>query len=168
MVNSPPKKHDFEFRHHLIQQAIYEMILPPTRALMHRKLARKLIDEFGSREASRILYHYRKSKDLEAVIHWSVIAGRQALKLSDYDSTISILQAAEEIGQEIEVPLVTMVEIIQLLGDAYSACHEREKILAYAKKYAEVAQQMNMSGWQETTSKWLRAARMGTSEFSRS
>lgn len=165
MVNSPPKKHDFEFRHHLIQQAIYEMILAPSRTLMHRKLARKLIDELGQRGASRILYHYRRSKDLEAVIHWSVIAGRQALKLSDYESAISILRAAEEIAQEIEVPLVTLVEIIQLIGDAYSGCHEREMILHYAKKYAEVAQQMNISGWQETTGRWMRAARMGTSEI---
>lgn len=165
MVNSPPKKHDFEFRHHLIQQAIYEMILPPARALMHRKAARKLIDELGQRGASRILYHYRRSKDLEAVIHWSVIAGRQALKLSDYESAISILLAAEEIAQEIEVPLVTMVEIIQYLGDAYSGSQEREKILLYAKKYAETAQQMNLTGWQETTSRWMRAARMGTSEI---
>lgn len=165
MVNSPPKKHDFEFRHHLFQQAIYERILPPARALMHRKLARKLIDEIGKRGASRILYHYRRSKDFEAVIHWSVIAGRQALKLSDYESAISILQAAEDIALEIEVPLVTLVEIIQYLGDAYSGSRERSKILHYAKRYAEVAQQMNISGWQETTGRWMRAARMGTSEI---
>lgn len=168
MVNAPPKKHEFEFRHHLIQQAIYEMILPPARILMHRKLARKLIDELGDRGASRILYHYRKSKDLEAVVRWSVIAGKQALAMSDFESAVSIGQKAEEIGQEIEVPLVTMVEIIHLLGEAYAALHDREEIFLYAKRYSELAQQMDIRGWQETTNQWMRTARIGTSEFTQS
>ncbi|HWR65980.1 MAG TPA: hypothetical protein VN364_07655 [Bellilinea sp.] len=165
-VNAPPKKHEFEFSHHLIQQAVYEMILPPARALMHRKIARKLIEISGENVASRILYHYRNSKDLEAVVRWAVIAGKQAMELSDYASAASILQEAEETGQAIQIPAVNMLEILHLLGDAFSAIHEREKIYQYAKRYAEMAQEMNIAGWQETSSRWMRIAKLATGELS--
>lgn len=165
MVNAPPKKHEFEFRHHLIQQGIYEMILPPARSLMHRKLARKLIDELGDKGASRILYHYKKSRDLEAVVRWSIIAGKQAFAIDDFHSAVSIGLKAEEIGRDIEVPQVIMVEIIHLLGEAYAALHDRENIFMYAKRYSEMAQQMEIRDWQETTNHWMRTAKVDTSEF---
>lgn len=165
-VNAPPKKHEFEFSHHLIQQAVYEMILPPARTLMHRKIARKLIENSGEKAASRILYHYRNSKDQEAVVRWAVIAGKQAMALSDFSSAASILLEAEETGQAIQIPAVNMLEILHLLGDAFSAIHEREKIYQYAKRYAEMAQEMNVSGWQETSSRWMRIAKLATGELS--
>lgn len=166
-VNAPPKKHEFEFSHVLIQQAIYEMIMPPARTLMHRKLARKLIEDQGERAASRILYHYRKSKDLEAVIRWSLIAGKQALQLSDFQTAATILLNAEQIGMEIEVPTVTMAEIIHSLGDTFAGSREKEKIFLYARRYSEIAQQMNLPGWQEESAQWMRVAKTGTSELSR-
>jgi len=166
-VNAPPKKHDFEFSHVLIQQAIYEMIMPPARTIMHRKLARKLIEDQGERAAPRILYHYRKSKDLEAVIRWSLIAGKQALQLSDLQAAANILQNAEQIGLEIEVPTVTMVEIVHSLGETFARTREKEKIFHYARRYSEIAQQMNLPGWQEESAQWMRIAKAGTSELSR-
>lgn len=166
VVNQPPKKHQFEFTHNLIQQAVYEMILPPARALMHRKIARKLIEERGQKAASRILYHYQKSGDQEASIHWAVIAARQAIELSDYASAAAMLQDAEANGNKIQIPLVSMVEIVQMLGETYTAIHERDKIYEYAKRYAEMAQFMNINGWQETSSRWLRIARLSTGELS--
>lgn len=165
-VNAPPKKHEFEFRHHLIQQAVYEMILPPARTLMHRKIARQLVENSGEKAASRILFHYRNSKDLEAVVRWAVVAGKQAMALSDYASAASILQEAEETGQAIQIPAVNMLEILHLLGDAFSAIHEREKIYQYAKRYAEIAQEMNVAGWQETSARWMRIAKLATGELS--
>ena len=165
-INAPPKKHEFEFSHHLIQQAVYEMILPPARALMHRKMARKLIEEAGEKAASRILYHYRNSTDYEACVRWAVIAARQAIGLSDYATAAAMLQEAEEIGTKIQIPTVSMFEIVQLLGETYSAIHEREKIYTYAKRYAEMAQQMNVSGWQEISARWMRIARLATGELS--
>ncbi len=164
-VNAPPKKHEFEFSHHLIQQAVYEMILPPARALLHRKMARKLIEERGERAASRILYHYRNSSDFEAFVRWAVIAARQAIGLSDYATAAAVLQEAEEIGAKIQIPAVSMLEIIHLLGESYTFIHDREKIYAYAKIYAEMAQQMNVSGWQETSARWMRIARLATGEL---
>ena len=166
IINEPPKKHEFEFSHHLIQQAVYEMILPPARTMMHRKIARSLIESAGEKAASRILYHYRNSKDAEAVVRWAVIAAKQAMALSDYASAASMLQEAEETGQAIQIPAVTMLEILRMLGEAFSATHEREKIYQYAKRYAEMAQQMNVPGWQETSARWMRIARLATGELS--
>jgi len=166
-VNAPPKKHEFEFSHVLIQQAIYEMIMPPARTLMHRKLARKLIEDQGERAAPRILYHYRKSKDLEAVIRWSLIAGKQALHLSDFQTAANILQNAEQIGLEIEVPTTTMAEIIHSLGETFAGSREKERIFHYARRYSEIAQQINLSGWQEESARWMRIAKAGTTELTR-
>ncbi len=166
IINAPPKKHEFEFSHHLIQQAVYEMIMPPVRTLMHRKMARQLIETVGEKAASRILYHYRNSKDLEAVVRWAVIAAKQAMALSDFASAATMLQEAEETGIAIQIPSVNMLEIVRLLGDSFAATHEREKIYQYAKRYAEMAQQMNVTGWQETSSRWMRIAKLATGELS--
>jgi len=132
---------------------------------MHRKMARKLIEERGERAASRILYHYRNSNDHEAFVRWAVIAARQAIGLSDYATAAAVLQEAEEIGAKIQIPAVSMLEIVHLLGESYTFIHEREKIYIYAKLYAEMAQQMNISGWQETSARWMRMAKLATGEL---
>jgi DNA-binding SARP family transcriptional activator len=165
-VNSPPKKHEFEFTHDLIHQAVYEMILPPMRTLLHRKLARKLIEDSGEKAASRILFHYSNSNDLEASVKWAVIAARHAIQLSDYSSAAAMLQDAEENGYDIQIPAISMLEIVQMLGETFSALHDREKIYQYAKQYAEMAQHMNINGWQEISARWLRMAKLGTGELS--
>jgi len=165
-VNTPPKKHQFEFSHHLVHQAIYEMILPPVRALIHRKLARNLIEERGEKAASRILFHYRNSGDLEASVRWAVIAARQAMAMSDFASAATILQDAEQTGKQLQIPSISLLEIVQMLGETYAAIHEREKIYEYTKRYSEMAQLMNVSGWQETSARWMRIARLSTGELS--
>ncbi|WP_281356394.1 helix-turn-helix transcriptional regulator [Acrocarpospora macrocephala] len=69
----------YEFRHALLQEAVYDDLLPGERTRLHLAFAGLLTERGGS--AAELAHHYSAAHDLRGAVVASVEAGRRAIEL---------------------------------------------------------------------------------------
>ncbi|GIH24035.1 LuxR family transcriptional regulator [Acrocarpospora phusangensis] len=69
----------YEFRHALLQEAVYDDLLPGERTRLHLTFAGLLTERGGS--AAELAHHYSAAHDLRGALTASVEAGRRAIEL---------------------------------------------------------------------------------------
>lgn len=94
---------EYLFKHALIQQAVYESLLPDTRKEMHLKVAASIEKVFLERiqEFYGVLaYHYSQSEAMERAENFLILAGERALRSSASSEAIHFYKEALTIYQE--------------------------------------------------------------------
>lgn len=83
----PPERHEYIFKHALIQEAIYDSLLSPQRAALHQRVAESLEEEYPDRlrEWSDVLaHHYSKTTLHQKAARYLVFSGERHLQASSF------------------------------------------------------------------------------------
>lgn len=96
----------YAFRHALTQQAVYTDLLGRERRALHRQIAEKLEELYGSAGDSipgELVYHYYKGEGWSKVVEYGQSAGDRALAMYSPRAAIAYyswaIQALERLGQ---------------------------------------------------------------------
>jgi hypothetical protein len=74
----------YVFRHHLVQQYLYQATDAPQRAYLHEDVAKALVTLYGDQDEEiwgPLAIHYRSAGDADLALHYSVLAGDRASRL---------------------------------------------------------------------------------------
>ncbi|MBP2705734.1 AAA family ATPase [Microbispora sp. RL4-1S] len=89
----------YVFRHALLQEAVYDDLLPGERTRLHATFARLLAERGGS--AAELAHHYLASHDLAHALATSVEAGRSAARLGAPAEAHRHLEQALELWERV-------------------------------------------------------------------
>jgi class 3 adenylate cyclase/tetratricopeptide (TPR) repeat protein len=81
----PPERHEYIFKHALIQEAIYDSLLSAQRAALHQRVAETLEEEYPDRlrEWSDVLaHHYSRTTQHQKAARYLVFSGERHLQAS--------------------------------------------------------------------------------------
>jgi predicted ATPase len=83
-VQGLPPGANYRFKHALIQDTAYENLLKSRRQVLHRRVAKALLDPTlsGAAEPELLAYHFTQAGQIEAAVEWWGKAGQQSLERS--------------------------------------------------------------------------------------
>jgi DNA-binding NarL/FixJ family response regulator len=129
MVATDAPEHDgYAFRHALVQEAVYEDLLPGERRALHRAFATAL-EVMGERrdDAARwveLAHHWRSAKDLERGFGASIQAGDRSTAALAFAQAISEYEHALEMWDVVpDAERIATIDRIELLSRAAQARH---------------------------------------------
>ena len=84
LVQGLPPGADYRFKHALIQDTAYENLLKSRRQVLHRRVAKALLDHTlsGAAEPELLAHHFTQAGQIEAAVEWWGKAGQQSLERS--------------------------------------------------------------------------------------
>jgi class 3 adenylate cyclase/predicted ATPase len=84
LVQGLPPGANYRFKHALIQDTAYENLLKSRRQVLHRRVAKALLDPTlsGAAEPELLAYHFTQAGQIEAAVEWWGKAGQQSLERS--------------------------------------------------------------------------------------
>jgi uncharacterized protein YidB (DUF937 family) len=88
---------EYAFRHALLRQAAYEMLLPAEKRLGHR-LAGQYLEQSGERDGIVLADHFERAGEKERAIHWLAVAAQQAMNADDVVEVIARIERAVRLG----------------------------------------------------------------------
>jgi len=94
-----PGEEEYAFRHALVREAAYGMLVGEDRVLGHR-LAAAWLEESGERDAVTLAEHFDRGQAPERAIAWYARAAEQALEGNDLDAAIRRSERAIALGAE--------------------------------------------------------------------
>jgi tRNA A-37 threonylcarbamoyl transferase component Bud32/tetratricopeptide (TPR) repeat protein len=109
-----PGEEEYTFRHALVREAAYAMLVGEDRVLGHR-LAAAWLEEAGERDALTLAEHFDRGQAPEGAVVWYQRAAEQALEGNDLDAAIARGQRA--IGLGAEGP--ALASLLQIQAEAY-------------------------------------------------
>ncbi len=143
---------EYAFRHVLIQEAAYELILLKVRAALHRKIGETLeelhadrIEEF----APLLAYHFYGAGD-ERSLKFDVIAGEKAARLYANAEAAVHFRRALEVAKRTNADLSQIAHlytqlgsVLELSGKYQQALSNYEKMLTFATERHERAMELS-------------------------
>ena len=109
-----PGEEEYVFRHALVREAAYEMLVGEDRVLGHR-LAAAWLEESGERDALTLAEHFDRGQAPERAVAWYLPAAGQALEGNDLDAAIARSRRAVTLGAE----GMTLAGLLQLQAEAH-------------------------------------------------
>jgi class 3 adenylate cyclase/tetratricopeptide (TPR) repeat protein len=103
LVEGLPPGAEYRFKHALIQDAAYQILLKSRRQALHRRAAETLRDQFPDRATTQpeaLAHHFTEAGLTEAAIDWWGKAGDQALRRSAFQEAIVHLGKAIEMADK--------------------------------------------------------------------
>jgi tRNA A-37 threonylcarbamoyl transferase component Bud32/tetratricopeptide (TPR) repeat protein len=94
-----PGEEEYDFRHALVREAAYAMMVGEDRVLGHR-LAGAWLEEAGERDALTLAEHFDRGQAPERAVSWYQRAAEQALEGNDLDGALSRCTRAIALGAE--------------------------------------------------------------------
>jgi tetratricopeptide (TPR) repeat protein len=94
-----PGEEEYSFRHALVREAAYAMMVGEDRVLGHR-LAAAWLEESGERDALTLAEHFDRGQAPERAVVWYQRAAEQALEGNDLDAAIRRSERAVALGAE--------------------------------------------------------------------
>jgi len=94
-----PGDEEYVFRHSLVRDAAYAMLVGEDRVLGHR-LAAAWLEEAGERDASTLAEHFDRGQAPDRAITWYLRAAEQALEGNDLDTAIARSDRVIALGAE--------------------------------------------------------------------
>jgi predicted ATPase len=131
-----PPQATYQFRHALVQDAAYGMLLKGRRQQLHASIGVALAEKSPSLERSQpeiLAHHYTEAGLLEKAIEYWFKAGRLASARSAYLEAIELLRRGLELIESSKLLQSREVDFQLALGPAFIAAR------GYASKNAEVA-----------------------------
>jgi eukaryotic-like serine/threonine-protein kinase len=109
-----PGEDEYTFRHALVREAAYAMMVGEDRVLGHR-LAASWLEEAGERDALTLAEHFDRGQAAERAVVWYQRAAEQALEGNDLDAAIARCERAVGLGAE----GASLASIRQVQAEAY-------------------------------------------------
>jgi tetratricopeptide (TPR) repeat protein len=94
-----PGEDEYTFRHALVREAAYEMLVGEDRVLGHR-LAAAWLEEAGERDALTLAEHFDRGQAADRAVSWYRQAAAQALEGNDLDAAIARCDRAVSLGAD--------------------------------------------------------------------
>ncbi len=93
----------YAFRHALLQEAIYDDLLPGERTRLHSAFARTLEDCCGSdtSHAAELAYHWQAANNLPCALAWTVKAGTAAEAAFAFPEAVAHYERAVELWDQV-------------------------------------------------------------------
>lgn len=113
----------YQFRHALLRDAAYELLLRKTRSELHAQVADMLISQFGARVAAQpeqVAMHLSEAEDYLSAMHYWLQAGLHAQSRAALDEACSHFEAGLRLADKIdpeEHPAEMELEILSHLLD---------------------------------------------------
>jgi eukaryotic-like serine/threonine-protein kinase len=109
-----PGEEEYVFRHGLVREAAYEMLVGEDRVFGHR-LAAAWLEEAGERDALTLAEHFDRGQAPERAVAWYQRAAEQALEGNDLDSALARSRRAVTLGAE--GPM--LADLLQIQAEAH-------------------------------------------------
>jgi tRNA A-37 threonylcarbamoyl transferase component Bud32/tetratricopeptide (TPR) repeat protein len=124
-----PGEDEYSFRHALVREAAYAMMVGEDRVLGHR-LAAAWLEEAGERDALTLAEHFDRGQAPERAVVWYQRAAEQALEGNDLDAAITRGERAIGLGAEGEA----LASLLQVQAEAYKWRGANAEAAAAARK----------------------------------
>jgi DNA-binding CsgD family transcriptional regulator/tetratricopeptide (TPR) repeat protein len=122
-----PDEHGYQFRHALIQEAVYDDLLPGERTRLHARYATKLSDADGSAKPGRaaaVARHWYAAWDVERAFLAAWLAAGEAEKATAHAERLGLLERVLELWDRVKDPAEQLgVSHVQLLERAIKAAN---------------------------------------------
>ena len=109
-----PGEDEYSFRHALVREAAYAMLVGEDRVLGHR-LAASWLEEAGERDALTLAEHFDRGQAADRAVVWYQRAAEQALEGNDLDAAIARCERAIGLGAE----GAALAAILEVEAEAY-------------------------------------------------
>jgi DNA-binding SARP family transcriptional activator len=111
---------DFQFQHDVARQAVYEDIAPWRQQLLHRRAAEALVKLSTAKDAglfATIAHHFEISGDVIQAIDYYRLAATSAQQLYAHQETVSLLQKALQLSDDLPKAVAILPELQEDLAD---------------------------------------------------
>lgn len=143
---------EFAFRHALLRDVAYDMVLLRDRPRLHEFAASWLAATAGERAsewASQIADHFRRSDDPARAASWYLMAGRRALDVYANEQARSLLERASDVSpadnQEQRIAaLLLLDEVYDRLGDREAQRTVLDRAEEAARKTGRLGDQVDV------------------------
>jgi tetratricopeptide (TPR) repeat protein/tRNA A-37 threonylcarbamoyl transferase component Bud32 len=129
-----PGEEEYTFRHALVREAAYAMMVGEDRVLGHR-LAGAWLEEAGERDALTLAEHFDRGQAADRAVGWYRRAAEQALEGNDLEAATRRSERAVELGadgQELVEALLVLAEACKWRGANAEAAAAARKAMAAA------------------------------------
>jgi len=150
-----PGRHDYEFNHQMVQEAVYAKLTKTRRKAIHRKVAQALETAYGEEAATSLVYHYQQAGEFESALQWGVQAGQKALALSAYQDAIGFFRQAEELLAKAKALPAVEMDLLAGLARAYEPSRQAGEMVSAAKRLMGLAQRYGQIEAQIEAGLWL-------------
>ncbi|MEM7330800.1 MAG: AAA family ATPase [Chloroflexota bacterium] len=124
IVPSKKESGTFEFKHHLIQEAIYSVLTFTQRRQLHKAVA-QWFEQYVANSTHKfyetLAFHWEKAEEIDKGIHYLKLAGENAWRQFAHKEVIRIFSRAIAIttGEEIHISNIDRAKMFILIGRAY-------------------------------------------------
>jgi tetratricopeptide (TPR) repeat protein len=129
-----PGEEEYTFRHALVREAAYAMLVGEDRVLGHR-LAASWLEEAGERDALTLAEHFDRGQAADRAVSWYKRAAEQALEGNDLDAAIARCERAIGLGAE----GAALAAVLQVQAEAYKWRGANAEAAAAARKAMSAA-----------------------------
>jgi tRNA A-37 threonylcarbamoyl transferase component Bud32/tetratricopeptide (TPR) repeat protein len=129
-----PGEDEYTFRHALVREAAYAMLVGEDRVLGHR-LAASWLEEAGEHDAVTLAEHFDRGQSAERAVQWYRQAAEQALEGNDLDAAIGRSARAITLGAEGPV----LAALLQIEAEAHKWRGANAEAAAAARRAMGVA-----------------------------
>src|SRR5262245_2755907 len=138
----------YEFKHTLYREFLYERLSATEGRRFHRRLAERMEAAYSPLApgvASELAFHFEEGHEYERAIHYLILVSENAARLYALQNAIDVLQHALELLTNLtpESGLELELQIRQRIGDAHYSLGE---MLQSAEVYRAVADRAEQSG----------------------
>jgi DNA-binding winged helix-turn-helix (wHTH) protein/tetratricopeptide (TPR) repeat protein len=138
----------YEFKHTLYREFLYERLSATEGRRIHRRLAERMeaaCSPLAPGLASELAFHFEEGREYERAIHYLILVSENAARRYALQNAIDVLQHAVELLSNLtpESGLELELQIRQRIGDAHYSLGE---MLQSAEVYRAVADRAEQSG----------------------
>ena len=139
-------KNLYRFDHLMIQQVMYESILPELREEYHRMIASYLVDKYSMKDeyAARIAHHLISSRQEEGSLDYLLKAANLARDLYANEDALNLYLKINKIVKQVGTNNSSLLMAVEEgLGDINSSIGNSEDALSNFTNYLNIAQQLS-------------------------
>ncbi|MEO6206567.1 MAG: AAA family ATPase [Candidatus Limnocylindrales bacterium] len=122
----------FSFRHALVQEAVYQDLLPGERGRLHAQFAKALGEDRGVRESSNaaeLAFHWYAAHDLPRALEASLLAAADAERMHAFADSLSLYERALELWDQVpDAEVRTGLDRIAVLERAAAASSPKRAV----------------------------------------
>jgi DNA-binding winged helix-turn-helix (wHTH) protein/tetratricopeptide (TPR) repeat protein len=140
----------YEFRHTLYREFLYQRLSAPERRRFHRKLAERMEASYTAPEPnviSELALHFEEGHDYKRAIHYLILVSENAARRYALQNAIDVLQHALELLSNLtpESRLELELQIHKRIGDAYYSLGEMSESADVYRAMANKAEQFGLA-----------------------
>jgi tetratricopeptide (TPR) repeat protein len=142
LLKTEQPEREYEFRHVLTQQTVYNSLLIRRREQLHHRIALAIEDVYASRldeQVERLAFHYTESKDASRGLPYLIRAAERASARFANEEALSYYRNALDLSTQANATLEQRIRILSGLGDAQNFVGDYDGSGASLRGAAELA-----------------------------